>query len=133
MVVVFLAGCARSRERAHVTTAESVQVARDVFALGTTVTPEGAVPESASGEEFIRGGEVFLSVNVAGASSDQRIAVEWIDPSGRLIRKEARHVGEGSSYAPFSSGRTASWKRGRHRAVVIIDGRRVNERVFSLM
>lgn len=97
------------------------------------VTPAGAVPEEAASESFHRGGEVFLSVDVASASSEQNFDVQWLDARGRVIRKETRKVPEGSRYAAFSSGREIAAMPGRHSAVIIIDGRRVMEKPFSIL
>src|SRR5687768_867852 len=124
--VVVLAGCRGEQERPHV---ESLAVAsapaRDVYALGTTVTNEGAVPADATGETFSRGGEVYLSVNVEGASVEQEIAVSWVGPNGRVMRRDEVEVPKGSRWAAFSSGETVAWPAGEHRAVVTINGRRV--------
>jgi hypothetical protein len=105
----------------------------ETFALGTMVNADGAVPQQATGETFVRGGEVFLSVNVQSASTDQTIAVNWIDPQGRVLRHDERHVPKAAHYVPFSSGATTRWPTGTHRAVVLIDGRTVSEKPFSVM
>ena len=135
MVVLLLAGaCAGRPDQAnHQQDQHPVATVRDLYAVGTAITQEGAVPRDASGETFRRGGEVFLSVNVSGASTDQAIEVQWVDADGRLLRRDAMEVPKGSMYAAFSSGETARWRQGQHRAVVIINGRRVGEREFALI
>ena len=107
--------------------------ARDIYALGTALTDEGAVPRDAATEVFRRGGELYLSINVTGASTDQQIEVQWLDPRGNVIRRDATEVPRGSRFAAFSTGETAQWREGEHRAVVIINGRRVTERPFAMM
>ena len=109
------------------------EASRDIFALGTALTAEGAVPRDASGETFGRGGQVFLSVNVDGASVDQAIEVEWVGPTGDVLRRQALDVPRGTQYAAFSSGDTQTWNPGPHRAVVKINGRRVSERPFEVI
>jgi len=91
------------------------------------------VPEQASAETFIRGGEVYLSVDVRSASTDQTIEVKWIDPQGRVLHRDARHVPQEAQYVPFSSGETSRWPRGPHRAVVLIDGRTVSQKTFAVL
>lgn len=105
----------------------------ETFALGTAVSASGAVPVHASAETFIRGGEVYLSVDVRSASSDQTIEVKWIDPQGHLLRRDSRHVSEETRYVPFTSGETSRWPRGEHRAVILIDGRTVSEKTFAVL
>lgn len=105
----------------------------ETFALGTELNATGAVPEDAAGETFVRGGEVFLSVDVRSASTDQTIEVKWIDPEGRVLRHDRRRAEQGTRHVPFSSGATARWKPGEHRAVIVIDGRRVSEKPFAVM
>lgn len=105
----------------------------ETFALGTAVSASGAVPQQATGETFLRGGEVFLSVDVQSASTDQTIEVKWIDPQGRVLRRDARRVEQSARYVAFSSGATAQWPVGPHRAVVLIDGRTVSEKLFAVM
>lgn len=105
----------------------------ETFAIGTAVSASGAVPEQATGETFIRGGEVYLSVDVRSASTEQTIEVKWIDPSGRVLRRDARHVPLDAQYVPFSSGTTSRWPRGPHRAVILIDGRTVSEKTFAVL
>jgi hypothetical protein len=109
------------------------EVSRDTYALGTELTPRGAVPADATGDAFLRGGEVFLSVDMSSASTDQLVEVRWVAPSGQVLHRDARRAPQGTAYVPFSSGRTASWPRGTHRAVVLIDGRSVNEKLFTVM
>lgn len=117
----------------HANTQQVEEPARDLYALGTALTPAGAVPRDAVGETFPRGGEVYLSVNVAGASSEQEIEVRWVGPDGKVLRRDEVAVPVGSDYAAFSSGDTDVWRVGQHRAVVVINGRKVSERTFDVM
>ena len=138
MALLLLAvGCGVDRGDGTVTnaavTAATEEPSRDTFALGTAVTANGAIPQQAAGETFIRGGEVYLSVNVESASTDQTIEVKWIDPQGRVLHHDARHVPQDVQYVPFSSGATSRWPTGAHRAVVLIDGRTVSEKQFAVM
>jgi hypothetical protein len=134
VLVVGLAGCRGEQERPHVDTRAVVSApAPDIYALGTTLTNEGAVTADATGESFPRGGEVYLSVNVQGASVEQEIEVSWVGPNGRVLHRDEVEVPKGSRWAAFSSGETHAWPAGEHRAVVTINGRRVSERSFSLM
>ena len=130
-------GCGAERDRVRTSDA-SVGVAEETpspetFALGTEVSASGAVPLQAAGETFIRGGEVFLSVDVRGATSEQTIEVKWLDPSGQVLRHDARRAPQGTHHVPFSSGQTKWWPRGEHRAVVLIDGRTVTEKQFGVI
>jgi hypothetical protein len=118
---------------ASVEAASVEQPSPETFALGTAVSANGAVPQQASGETFLRGGEVFLSVDVRSASREQTIEVKWIDPEGHVLRRDARRAEPGTRYVPFSSGATSQWPRGPHRAVVLIDGRTVSEKLFAVM
>lgn len=133
---MLLTGCAGDQDaaaRRQTAAVETPELAKQTFALGSMVTPAGAVPEEAASESFHRGGEVFLSVDVASASGEQNFDVQWLDARGRVIRKETRKVPEGSRYAAFSSGREIAAMPGRHSAVIIIDGRRVMEKPFSIL
>lgn len=105
----------------------------ETFALGTRITPSAAVPQDAATDMFPRGGEIFLSVNVRGASTEQKIAVEWIAPNGAVMAKTEQNVPQQADYVAFSPGATHRWPAGQHRAVVIIDGRRVAERPFGVI
>ncbi|HEY0370912.1 MAG TPA: hypothetical protein VGD79_02870, partial [Thermoanaerobaculia bacterium] len=77
-VPLLMVGCGVDRGSSKATQ-QSVALVEDVspetYALGTALTPRGAVAASATGEMFLRGGEVFLSVDVSGASSDQVVEV----------------------------------------------------------
>lgn len=112
---------------------ETENVSPETFALGTAVTSGGAVPEDAAGETFFRGGEVFLSVDLSGASMDPVVEVRWVAPSGEVLHRDARRPPQGTRYVPFSSGQTARWPTGAHRAVVVIDGRTVSEKAFAML
>ena len=100
------------------------------YALGATVTADGAVPKDAALDAFPRGRDVFLSIDVRGAHVDQTIEVTWIDPSGRMTRKETRNVPVGAHYAAFAATPSAA---GEHRAVVVINGRVVSEQTFRVL
>jgi len=135
-VLLFLVACGVDRgggkqppQNASTTTAEP---AAGTYVLGSSVTPEGAIDESAAGESFVHGGPIFLSIDVSGATTAERIEVEWIDARGRVVHRDERVVPQGTGYAAFSAGRTAHWPPGAYRVVVIIDGRRVNEQPFSI-
>lgn len=138
VAVALLIGCSvdhgntAARNQQNIAATES-DPAPETFALGSSLTAGGYVPQQATGDSFSRGGELFVCVDVAGASTDQEIAVEWRDQNGRVIRREARHVAEGARYVAFSSGRTAGWSRGPHRAVITINGRTVSEKTFALI
>ncbi len=131
-----LIGCGVDRgsgEAVRQSVAVTESVSRETFSLGTAVTPSGAVPKGAAGETFTRGGEVFLSVNVSRASTDQLVAVEWLGPSGEVLHRDERRAPQGTQYVSFSSGGMEEWPPGAHRAVVVIDGRRVSEKAFMVL
>jgi hypothetical protein len=112
---------------------DTENVSHETFALGTQVTSQGAVPQDAAGETFVRGGEVFLSVDLSGASTDPVVEVKWIGPEDELLRRDVRRARQGMHHVSFSSGATARWPPGTHRAVILIDGRSVSEKRFTVM
>jgi hypothetical protein len=134
--MLMMGGCAvdsggsRARQQAAV---EPAAPTSRTYALGTELTPEGAVAERAAGDSFRRGGEIYLSVNVSSASVDQRVDVEWLEPGGAPVQRAARQVPQSAQFASFHSGPTARWTPGEHRVVVRIDGRKVTELEFTLM
>ena len=135
--LIFMTGCADRPGRDPVVEQAvldtmTARVER-TFALGSEVTSDGAIPRDSSSDAFAKGHEVYLSVNVTNATMPQKIAVEWVDPSGQVVRRDQRDVPAERSYVPFSSGSTAGWPQGEGRAVVIIDGRRVTELPFSIV
>lgn len=133
---LLLVGCGVDRGSGKATQQSAIAAedpSPETYALGTALTARGAVLANATGETFLRGGEVFLSVNVSSASTDQLVEVKWIDPSGHVLRRDARRAPQGTAYVPFSSGATSQWPRGAHRAVVVIDGRSVSEKAFTVL
>lgn len=133
-----LVGCGADRSHRaaieqSVVATDTESISQETFALGTAVTAQGAVPHDAAGETFVRGGEVFLSVDLSGASTDPVVEVKWIGPMGELLRRDVRRARQGMQHVPFSSGATAQWRRGQHRAVILIDGRGVSEKRFTVM
>ena len=133
------AGCAGDRGVNDVKKTESAMVVADTaepsqetYALGSTVSASGAVPKDASGETFIQGGPVFLSINVDGASIDHEVEVQWVAPNGRALRQEQRRVPRSADFVAFTTGSTDGWPVGQHRAIVVIDGRKVTEKRFLL-
>jgi hypothetical protein len=112
---------------------DTEDVSHDTFALGTMVTSRGEVPEDSEGETFVRGGDVFLSVDLSGASTEPVVEVRWLDPAGEVLHRDALRAKQGTKHVAFSSGATARWKPGPHRAVVLIDGRSVSEKRFTVM
>ena len=132
-------GCAVDRGGAnpprHHQSAVTAEMApsQRTFALGYDLNASGAVPAQSVGDAFLHGNEVFLSVDMTSASTSQSVGVEWRDASGNVMHKDIRHVPAGAKYISFSSGGTGGWTRGRHSAVVIIDGRAVTEMPFVVM
>lgn len=137
LLALMCGGCAvdrgDGRSNHRQVTAEDVDPAKETFALGTSVTPDGVIPADAASESFPRGSEVFLSVDVSSASTDQKIAVEWRDASGRVVRRESREVPKSARYVAFSSGKGIVSSPGAHTAVVIINGRRVMDKPFHIL
>ena len=130
-----LSGCGVQSKNRNVSSSAVAMTApaKETFALGSELTADGAVTQEAATDEFKRGGEVFLSICTKGASTDQTIKVDWIDPAGRVIQSQTRIALRGVHYIAFSSGRTGGWRAGEHHAVVLIDGRRVSEKTFGLL
>ena len=112
---------------------ETAPPSQQMYALGTEVTRDGAVSARSAGDTFRRGGDVYLAVDVASASNDQRIVVEWQTDRGAVARRDVRYVPQTADYAAFSSGDTDLWPPGPYRVVVMIDGRKVTELPFQMM
>lgn len=112
---------------------EATDPSSETFALGNHINPDGTLQAESAGEEFRRGGELFVSVNVTGATAQQEITVEWRDPRDQVIKREIREVVRGRKHVAFSSGDTAKWAAGEHRAVVMMNGRRVIEKPFVIL
>lgn len=127
------AGRAENPPAAEEPQAQRPEVAIGTYVLGTSVTPDGAIPRAATGDTFTRGGQIYLSVDVGSASADQMIVVQWLDGRGVVLRTERRDVHRERRLVVFVSGPTAGWTPGPHRAVVIIDGRRVTELPFEVV
>jgi pyruvate/2-oxoglutarate dehydrogenase complex dihydrolipoamide acyltransferase (E2) component len=124
---------AKADSSARVATTAADEPSPETFALGTAVTPTGAVAQSAASDTVLRGGEVYLSVDVRSASTEHVIEVRWVDPAGRVLRRDARQVHDDAQWVPFSSGGTSRWSPGPHRAVILIDGRTVSEKSFAVL
>lgn len=133
--VVLLTGCRidRGEQSAPPQSTASADPAAGTYVLGSSITGEGAIAEDSDSEAFVRGGPVFLSVDVGGATTDQTIEIAWVDPLGGVLRRDRRVVPEGARHAAFSAGSTAQWRPGTYRVVVIIDHRLVNEQSFAVI
>lgn len=134
-LVLFAAGCntrASESERLSRRVTPPMEEAQETFALGTALTPSGAVAESGVDNDFYRGSALYLSVDVTGASAPQTISVLWNGPDGRVIRKDERAVRGSGKYVAFSTGPTHQWRPGRYHAVVVINGRKVAEKPFTM-
>lgn len=134
-VVPLLMACGANRGEPSVQQAptESAGVSPETFAIGTELTPAGGVAKDATAESFARGGEIYVSVDVASASTDQLVEVQWVDPNGSVVRHDKQKVPQEARYVAFSSGPTSEWTRGSHQARVVIDGRAVAEKQFSIL
>ena len=139
MVAVLLAaGCGAERKEAKLEQSSSAvpgagTPTQETFALGTALTRAGAVSREATADSFLQGGEVFLSVNLNGATAEQEVEVRWVASDGEVLQTHSRNAPVGATYLAFSSGPTQSWPEGDHRAVVVIDGRAVSEKPFRLI
>ena len=137
LLVAGVTGCSAERKPLRGTRVDANGstgvAARDTYALGSALAPSGAVLQDATIDSILRGQEGYLSVDVANASTDATIEVQWLSAVGAVERAETRHVPEGARYAAFSTGATTRWSPGPHRAVVIINGRKVTERAFGVL
>lgn len=133
-VVIATIGCARQQPQVVQRPPAILESpARDVYAIGTVLTPEGGVAATSVTDEIRRGGPLFLAVNVSRASAPPVVEVVWYDPSGAVIRQEKKEARPHAPFVPFSSGDTATWRSGRHLAEVFINGRKVTERAVNLL
>jgi hypothetical protein len=136
-VLSVVTGCAVDKSATQRVQQQSVlepaKPALRTYALGTELTPEGAVAMRAAGDTFLRGGEIFLSVNVSGATTAQKVEVEWRRADGDVNHRDVRIVPESAEYASFVSGPTKSWLSGEHHVVISIDGRKVTELPFTVL
>lgn len=123
---------ARAASTAETAATDTTGRSQETFALGSAVDFAGAMPANSTGDSFVHGGPVYLSINVASASNGQMIEVQWVAPDGRALHREQRQIPQHAQYAAFTSGTTSSWPEGQHRAVVLIDGRKVTEKAFIL-
>ena len=133
LALIMTIACARSERANHVVPTENADPSPEVFALGSAVTQTGAVTAESADDQFQRGPELYVSVNVSSASTEQTIEVEWLDPQGNVVRTDKRRIPESAAYATFSSGPTRGWRSGKHTAVIVIDGRKVSEKQFSMI
>ena len=133
--VVLLAGCGadRGEKKAQPHDTATADPAAGTYVLGSSVTGEGAIADGTDTEAFVRGGPIFLSIDVAGATTDQTIEIDWIGPRGRIFRHDRRLVRQGARYVAFAADSTARWVPGTYRVIIMIDGRRVNEQSFSVI
>ena len=132
--VSLLMGCGEARPAAYeAAVTDTTRAIGATYAVGTSVTNDGAIVADSAGDSFRRGPGIFLSIDVTSASTSQTIDVQWIDPIGHVAHHEMRLVREGARYAAFSSGDTSTWKPGPYRAVIAINNRTVNETRFALM
>ena len=106
---------------------------RETYAIGTATMPDGAIPQRATGDSFLRGPEIFVSVDVSGASTQHDLEVRWIDGEGTVLARVVRRAPRGTGHVAFSSGPTTRWRSGAHRAVIVIGGRTVTEKLFQLL
>lgn len=137
LALLLLAGCggvhhdALSRPASSSAT-ETIESAPGTYAIGAALTPDGAIAQDAAGDRFVHGAPVFVSIDVTGATTDQRVEIDWTSESGSRLRRDERVVPRGSRHIAVSSGPTVRWPHGTYRVVIMIDGRRVNEQSFSL-
>ena len=137
VLVTLLTGCTGERREetpdAPALSSEATDPSSETFALGNHINPDGTLQAESAGEEFRRGGEIYVSVNVTGATAQQEIEVEWRDPRDRVIKREIQEVVRGKKHVAFSSGDTGKWASGEHRAVIVMNGRRVIEKPFVIL
>lgn len=130
--LVIACGVVRPARQEAVAT-ETTRAAVATYAMGTALTRDGAIAAESAGDSFRRGPEIYLAIDVASASAEQKIDVEWLDASGRVARQETRIFPEGTRYAHFGTGDTSAWRAGACRAVITINDRKVNETRFALI
>jgi hypothetical protein len=105
----------------------------DTFALGSRLTPAGAVADNSVQDLYSRGEKLFVAVDLTGSSRPTRdVEVRWLSSDGGQLHRDRRVVDVKKRYATFPSGMTSSWSAGNYRAIVVIDGREVAERPFRL-
>ena len=131
--LVMACGVARPANNEVVSTRTATKAAVATYAMGTAFTPDGAIAADSAGDAFRRGPEIYLAIDVASASVEQKIDVAWVDALGRVAHREMRVVPEGTRYARFATGDTSRWMPGPYRAIITINDRKVNETHFGLM
>jgi hypothetical protein len=126
-------GEARTLRTREAAVTETAIASPGVFALGTSLNDDGVVSRDARSDHFVRGGEVFLSVDVNSASADHAVGVIWHGPGGAVLHRESKQVPKAARYVAFSSGATKHWAPGAYHAAVVIDGRVVSQLEFTIV
>ena len=130
--LVMACGVARPANK-EVASTVAIKATSATYAMGTSFTREGAIAAESAGDSFRRGPEIYFAIDVASASTDQKIDIDWVDSLGRIARHETQVVPEGTQYARFATGDTSAWRPGAYRAVITINDRKVNETRFGLL
>jgi hypothetical protein len=103
---------------------------QDLFALGTELTPVGAVADRSVTHEVEAGARLFLSVNVQGATVPQTVELVWYDARGKVVDADRRT----SSNQPFLifDRTTNGWQKGTYKAEVFVNNRKVSEKLLKV-
>ena len=103
-----------------------------VFAIGSEIASNGEIVDKGEEKSYLKGNDVFVSVDVASASAASTVGVVWQDAQGRPIAQQRRQVTPEVDRVWFKKS-TTPLSKGNYTAVVVINDRAVSEHPFEVL
>ena len=100
---------------------EPVEVRPDAFAIGTMVSPEGAV--SGVKQVFSISDTLHASVPVSGRPAGTDVKIYWTYQDGTSLKEESKKVDAGTKYLTFDFSKSSGMKAGSYMVQLDIGGK----------
>ena len=104
----------------------------DDVTIGHEVAADGTVPTGKTGDNFVPGQKVYITMKVKDAPANTAVKVVYNGPPGTTkVGEETKNVPAGATFLTFEKD-TKGWQKGDYSADVFVGDEKVNTQHFNL-
>ena len=104
----------------------------DDVTIGHEVAADGTIPAGKTGDNFVPGQKVNITMKVKDAPAGTAVKVVYFGPGEKQVGEETKQVKAGETFMVFTKD-TKGWAKGDYRADVFTGDEKVNSQHFNLV
>jgi len=104
----------------------------DDVSIGHAVGADGAIPAGQTGDNFVPGQTVHITMKINNAPAGTAVKVVYMGPGEKNVGEENKPVPAGATYLAFEKD-TTGWPKGDYAADIYAGDEKVNTQHFNVV